>query len=290
MLDEEYSKRTCISRLCGDLKQKVGMCGDGANDLMAIRSADVGIGISDSDASYAATFSIMNMLDVDEIVRDAKASTTNIVEVVRYFEFISFLKIPASLLLAMDTSYFNESTLFFFNFTSTIIYPIIQPMSKPTKIVTKAVPSGNLFGPINHLRFWGSLIIATGGLVAGCFYFKSTPGYLPNPNPVAVRSWTRATYSTTCIFLLILFPFAIYSLFFYIGGPWKQKIYRNWILFPLIILNMISTVAMHYITPFALKPLGLVPIPYEVVSNLLLISIAASLVGFIYNQIITEVI
>lgn len=85
MLDEEYSKRTCISRLCGDLKQKVGMCGDGANDLMAIRSADVGIGISDSDASYAATFSIMNMLDVDEIVRDAKASTTNIVEVVRYF-------------------------------------------------------------------------------------------------------------------------------------------------------------------------------------------------------------
>lgn len=45
------------------------MAGDGANDLMAIREADVGLGISDSDASYGASFSIVNMLDVDYIVR-----------------------------------------------------------------------------------------------------------------------------------------------------------------------------------------------------------------------------
>ena len=48
---------------------KVSMCGDGANDLMAIREADVGIGISDSDASYAACFTITKMLDVEHIVR-----------------------------------------------------------------------------------------------------------------------------------------------------------------------------------------------------------------------------
>lgn len=55
------------------------MCGDGANDLMAIRSSDVGMGINDSDASYGATFTIINMLDIDEIIRDSKATTTNIV-------------------------------------------------------------------------------------------------------------------------------------------------------------------------------------------------------------------
>ncbi len=34
------------------------MVGDGANDLMAIREANIGIGIIDSDAIYSADFTI----------------------------------------------------------------------------------------------------------------------------------------------------------------------------------------------------------------------------------------
>lgn len=150
------------------------MCGDGANDLMAIRQSDVGIGINDSDASYGATFAIVDMLHVDYIVRDGKAATTNIVEMIRYYEFISFIKIPASLLLIMDSSYFNQAQLLFFNFTSTVIFPLLQAMSRPSNTVTKAIPNGNLFGPINHFRFWGSVIIATGGLIGGALYFRQT--------------------------------------------------------------------------------------------------------------------
>ena len=54
------------------------MCGDGANDLIAIRSADMGIGINNSDASYAATFTITNLLEIDYIIRDEKLSLIHI--------------------------------------------------------------------------------------------------------------------------------------------------------------------------------------------------------------------
>lgn len=84
------------------------------------------------------------------------------------------MKIPASLLMILDSAYFNEAQLTFFNFTSTVIYPIFLAMSRPSKNVTKAVPNGNLFGPMNHFRFWGSLIIATGGLIGGYFYYTTT--------------------------------------------------------------------------------------------------------------------
>jgi uncharacterized membrane protein YdbT with pleckstrin-like domain len=61
--------------------------------------------------------------------------------------------------MVLDSAYFNQGQLLFFNFTSTVIYPILQAMSYPSKIITKAIPDGNLFGPINHFRFWGSVII-----------------------------------------------------------------------------------------------------------------------------------
>jgi P-type E1-E2 ATPase len=51
---------------------KVGMVGDGANDLIAIKDADIGIGISSSDAVYSASFSITDLSQIIELICESR--------------------------------------------------------------------------------------------------------------------------------------------------------------------------------------------------------------------------
>ena len=48
---------------------KIGMCGDGANDLLALREADLSVGIQETDASYGSSFTVKNISDVYQIIR-----------------------------------------------------------------------------------------------------------------------------------------------------------------------------------------------------------------------------
>lgn len=45
------------------------MIGDGANDLMAIKSADIGVGFTDTDAVYSAAFSIPKLDSFIDIIK-----------------------------------------------------------------------------------------------------------------------------------------------------------------------------------------------------------------------------
>jgi cation-transporting ATPase 13A3/4/5 len=70
------NKALIVEKLKLQGKINVGMCGDGANDCAALKSADVGISLSEAEASIAAPFTsqINNISCVVDVLREGKAA------------------------------------------------------------------------------------------------------------------------------------------------------------------------------------------------------------------------
>ncbi len=107
------------------------MCGDGANDLMALREADLSVGIQATDASYGSSFNVKNMLDVDEIIRESKCAQANIVHLYQFYGSIAMLLLCSSIILITDTTYFSSGQLMYLNFCAILLTPVMISLSKP---------------------------------------------------------------------------------------------------------------------------------------------------------------
>lgn len=81
-------------------------------------------------------------------------------------------------------------------------------------------------------------------------YYRSQEEYVWNYSKVTVDSgYTFQTSLATCQYVLYNFFPSFIVIGLYISSPWKEPIYRNYLLFIVILVNLATTGALAFLMP-----------------------------------------
>lgn len=273
MLPEQKTQLVCSLQ---ELNYCVGMCGDGANDCGALRAADVGISLSQAEASVASPFTsrVATIECVPRVIREGRCSLVTSFGVFKYMALYSLVQFVSVLLLYTINTNLSDFQFLFFDLVITTTVAVLMGRTGPAEALGTRRPQGSLISVL----VLGSLVLQTALLVTvqllSYFVTISQSWYVPL-NSTVTAPQNLPNYENTVLFCVTGFQYLTLAVAMSKGHPFRQPLYTN-VLFLLVLLLLSALMAWLTLYPlgFPRALLQLQPID-DFSFKLLLLAIAA---------------
>ncbi|KAF0454787.1 P-type ATPase-like protein [Gigaspora margarita] len=269
----------------------VGFCGDGANDCGALKAADVGLSLSDAEASVAAPFTSRNM-DIScviEVIKEGRAALVTSFSCFKYMALYSIIQFTTVSILYYYGS--NLGNLQFLYIDLFLILPIAVLMGRtePFPRIHPKRPTASLVSKKVLTPVIGQILIQSGIQFLVLIIIHNQPWYRKptfNPNETDIKN-----FDNSMLFLLSCFQYIIIAAVFSVGPPYRKSMFTN---VPFIITAAFFTLlnAVILISPsnVVVNLLELENIDYLFRWYLLAIVIADFLISFFMEKYVFDVI
>ncbi|KAM9116106.1 polyamine-transporting ATPase 13A2 isoform 1-T1 [Pangshura tecta] len=211
-----------------DLNYCVGMCGDGANDCGALKAADVGISLSEAEASVASPFTsrIANIECVPMVIREGRCSLVTSFGVFKYMALYSLVQFVSVLLLYTINTNLSDFQFLFFDLVITMTVAVLMGKTGPAKELGTMRPQGALMSIV----VLGSLLLQTALLITvqvmSYFITVSQSWYVPLNSTVSAPQ-NLPNYENTVVFCISSFQYLILAVAMSKGYPFREPLYTN---------------------------------------------------------------
>ncbi|KAF1519888.1 Cation-transporting ATPase 13A2, partial [Eudyptes sclateri] len=234
-----------------ELNYCVGMCGDGANDCGALKAADVGISLSEAEASVASLFTsrVANIECVPTVIREGRCSLVTSFGVFKYMALYSLVQFVSVLLLYTINTNLSDFQFLFFDLIITTTVAVLMGRTGPAQELGVERPQGALIS----ILVLGSLLLQTALLITvqvlSYFIVTSQSWYVPLNSTVTAPE-NLPNYENTVLFCVTGFQYLILAIAMSKGYPFREPLYTN-VLFLVVLVLLFGL--MIWLT---LYPLG----------------------------------
>ncbi|RKP15509.1 hypothetical protein BJ684DRAFT_6931, partial [Piptocephalis cylindrospora] len=219
-------KAELVERMQG-LGYCVGFCGDGANDCGALKAADVGVSLSEAEASVAAPFTSRStdIACMIRVIQEGRAALVTSFACFKYMALYSLIQFTTiSLLYSFD---FSLGDLQFLYIDLVLILPVAVFMGRtgPAPKLHLARPIGRLVSRKVLTSLLGHILLQLLTQILAFSLVRHASWYeVPHINPDEANI---LSHENTSLFLLSSYQYIIIAIIFSVGPPHRLTMLSN---------------------------------------------------------------
>ncbi|XP_054716748.1 polyamine-transporting ATPase 13A3-like [Uloborus diversus] len=254
MLPKIIVRGTVFARMAPDQKTQLveslqeigyvaGMCGDGANDCGALKAADVGISLSEAEASVAAPFTsnIPNITCVPIVIREGRCALVTSFSTFKFIALYSLTQFISVLILYTVDTNLTDQMFLYIDLAIITLLAIVMGYTRAYEKIVPQRPRSNLVSVPNVVSLLSQVFFVGAVQVGSLMYLQVQKWYVP----VVTEDEIFPCWENTTIFLVSSFQYIIIALLVSDGPPYRRHFFTNYLfLTSLAVLTSFSTLLL----------------------------------------------
>ena len=221
-----------------------GFCGDGANDCGALKAADVGISLSEAEASVAAPFTsrIFDISCVPQVIREGRSALVTSFSCFKYMSLYSAIQFTSVSFLYATASNLGDFQFLYIDLLLILPIAIFMGWTGPYPQLSPKRPTASLVSRKVLIPLIGQIILCILTQFIGWFFVRRQEWYKP---PVLDKDHSNSRNSeNTTLFLVSCYQYILSAIVLSVGKPFRQSMRHN---LPFVVTMLVALAISSYL-------------------------------------------
>lgn len=220
-----------------------GFCGDGANDCGALKAADVGISLSEAEASVAAPFTsrVFDISCVPEVIKEGRGALVTSFSCFKYMSLYSAIQFTSVSFLYASASNLGDFQFLYIDLLLILPIAIFMGWTGPYPELSRKRPTASLVSRKILVPLLGQIALCVATQAIGWVVVREQAWYQP---PVVDKDHSNSKNSeNTTLFLLSCYQYILSAVVLSVGPPFRQSMAHN---LPFVVTMFVALALSSY--------------------------------------------